>query len=255
MTYLNADKLCLNFPLNQFSTHAKGKQSDRFVYSRAGRPKALKVLEDVSFKLKAGDRLAIIGRNGAGKSTLLRLLGGAYYPDSGKVDSQGLIRGLYNLRLGVKQEASGYRNILLSGLVAGHSLKEVKSKMAEIAEYTELGDFLSMPVFTYSTGMRMRLMFAAATAFDPDILLMDEWIGAGDEEFRKKADQRMNELVEKSGILVLASHQRRLLQSICNKGLWLHEGHVKAYGNLDDVLAEYTKFGKKSQTDGTVSAV
>jgi len=221
MTNIIAEKMSVTFPI-----HGKLKDS-------------IKVLNDISFKLSSGDRLAIIGENGAGKSTLLRTLGGVYSLDQGSLQTSGRVRGLYNLSLGLQPEATGYRNILLSCLIAGHSPKQIKEKIPEIEDFSELGHFLSMPVMTYSTGMRMRLLFSAATAFDPDILLMDEWLGAGDEMFRKKAQVRMREHVEKAGVLVLASHQRRLLRETCNKGIWIHKGSCRAFGDLEPVLKEY----------------
>ncbi|MGV6800557.1 MAG: ABC transporter ATP-binding protein [bacterium] len=239
MSEINAENISLIYPLNFKPETGKSPDPERFVISSSGRVKGLKVLKNVSFHLKSGDRLAIIGRNGAGKSTLLKVLGGILPIDHGHLQINGKVRGLYNIHLGLRPEASGYRNIYLSGLLSGNSPKMIRAKMAEIAEFTELGDFLSMPVSTYSAGMRMRLMFAAATAFDPSILLMDEWLGAGDDLFRSKAQERMQQLVEKAGILVLASHQQKLLKDTCNKAIWLHQGEVLAFGTLEDVLADY----------------
>lgn len=241
MTSITARNLTLTYPMRFRPEGGRPADPDRFVVKPNGLVTGLKVLRDISFSLSAGDRLAIIGRNGAGKSTLLKVLGGILPVDEGELLIEGRVRGLYNIHLGLRPEATGYRNIFLSGLLSGHAPKTIRDKMPEIAAFTELGDFLSMPVSSYSAGMRMRLMFAAATAFDPEILLMDEWLGAGDDLFREKAQERMQELVQKAGILVLASHQQRLLRDTCNKAILLNQGQCVAFGGLEEVLAEYMR--------------
>ncbi len=194
-------------------------------------------LSDVSLSMRDGDRVGLIGRNGSGKSTLLRTIAGVYEPHVGEVEVHGRVAGLFSAGLGIRAEASGYRNIELAGLVAGRSNEDVRAKIADIAAFTELGEYLNMPVRTYSSGMAMRLKFACATAFAPDILLMDEWLGAGDPDFKKKASRRMDELVDQAGLLVLASHNHRLVQETCEKTIWMDRGCMRAFGPSELVVA------------------
>ncbi|MEQ8403754.1 MAG: ABC transporter ATP-binding protein [Oceanicaulis sp.] len=204
--------------------------------SRGAGGQSIEALRDISFELKAGDRLGLIGRNGSGKSTLLRVLAGVYSPTKGEVRSQGRVAPLFSVGLGVKHEATGRRNIILRGLMSGLTWKQAAEKIDEVAEFSELGPFLDLPVRTYSTGMAMRLSFAMATAFSPEILLLDEWIGAGDETFQKKAAARMNSLVSNAGITVMASHRRRLIKDVCNKALWLDGGRQCMLGPVVETM-------------------
>lgn len=214
-------------------------EDPRVVRGKNGRVRRFQVLKDISFELAVGDRLAIIGRNGSGKTTLLRLLHGVYMPESGIVDVDGMTDALFELGIGTRPLATGYQNIILGGLMRGFSRKEIEEHIPSIAEFSELGEFLHLPMNTYSAGMRMRLLFSLATAFDPEILLLDEWVSAGDARFRNKASERMNEHVEKAGILVLASHSARLLRRTCNKALWLEQGQVVKMGDLESVFEEF----------------
>jgi len=193
-------------------------------------------LSDVSLSIGAGDRIGLIGKNGAGKSTLLRVMAGIYPPTRGHVDVEGKISSMFNMGLGMQMEYSGMRNIQLSNLIGGVPLKDRAAAVADIAAFTELGDFLNSPVRTYSSGMGMRLKFACATTLQPDILLLDEWVGAGDAEFQAKATERMNSLVATAGIVVLATHNINLMKTICNKAAWLDEGKILKFGEIDEVL-------------------
>ncbi|WP_091735178.1 ABC transporter ATP-binding protein [Phenylobacterium immobile] len=181
-------------------------------------------LSGLNLELKAGDRLGLVGHNGSGKTTLLRALSGAYQPDEGEIEVHGRIAALLDLNLGVDPSASGYDNIRMRGRIAGLTAREIDAKMDEIAAFTGLGPFLAMPVKTYSAGMQARLAFAAATAVEADVLLMDEWIAVGDADFQKLAHQRLLGLVERAGILVLASHEVDLLKLYCNKVVRLEGG-------------------------------
>ena len=197
-------------------------------------------LSDLNMQLKAGDRLGLVGHNGSGKTTLLRALSGAYEPDEGSIDVHGRIAALLDLNLGVDPAATGYDNIRLRGRIAGLSAREIEERMDEIAEFTGLGPFLSMPVKTYSAGMQARLAFAAATAVEADVLLMDEWIAVGDADFQKIAHKRLLKLVERAGILVLASHDVELLRLYCNKVMRLEGGvasPVTDIKKLDELMA------------------
>jgi lipopolysaccharide transport system ATP-binding protein len=197
-------------------------------------------LSNLNLQLKAGDRLGLVGHNGSGKTTLLRALSGAYEPDEGSIEIEGHISALLDLGLGIDPSATGFDNIRLRGRIAGLSSKEVDERMDEIAEFSGLGPFLAMPVKTYSAGMQARLAFAVATAVDADVLLMDEWIAVGDSDFQKIAHQRLLGLVERAGILVLASHDLDLIRLYCNKVMRMEGGigsPVTAIKKLDELLA------------------
>ncbi len=181
-----------------------------------GRHQYVKALEGVSFELKPGDRLGLVGPNGAGKTTLLKLLYGIYKPTSGRIVSEGTIDALFNINLGFRRDATGRRNIALRGLINGWTPDEIAERTEQIIAFSELGEFIDMPFHTYSQGMAARLAFATATSKTPDILLMDEWIGAGDKEFQDKAKRRMNEMAEQAGIIVLASHNQGLIDKVCS---------------------------------------
>lgn len=204
----------------------------------SGRKRLVRALDGISFTLEPGDRLGLIGSNGAGKTTLLKVLYGIYEPTAGRVELEGRVDALFNVRLGFRQEATGRRNIELRGLINGWSRAEIAARMDEIIAFSELGDFIDMPMKSYSQGMAARLAFTVATSLEPEILLMDEWIGAGDPAFQDKAGKRMADLAERAGIVVLASHNHVLLRRICNKVLWLEGGKVKDFGAADRLLAE-----------------
>jgi ABC-type polysaccharide/polyol phosphate transport system ATPase subunit len=206
--------------------------------TRGGR-KVVQALHDICLDLRQGDRLAIVGHNGSGKSTLLKALAGIYYPQHGRIEREGPVTGIFNIALGFRQEASGYRNIMLKGLIAGKSRAEIERVIPEIAAFTELGPYLHMPLRTYSQGMAMRLAFAIATAYSSDILLMDEWIGAGDARFNEKIITRMNSFVESAHILVLASHSTPLLRRIANRAIWLEAGRIREAGSVEELVDRY----------------
>jgi ABC-type polysaccharide/polyol phosphate transport system ATPase subunit len=189
-----------------------------------GRQRFVKALDGVSFELKAGDRLGLVGGNGAGKTTLLKVLYGIYEPTAGCVEINGRVDALFNINLGFRREATGRRNIELRGLINGWSEKEIAARIEDIIEFSELGDFIDLPFKAYSQGMAARLAFSIATSFEPEILLMDEWIGAGDPSFQEKARARMEKIASKAGIIVLASHNHALLKKTCNKVLILERG-------------------------------
>lgn len=196
-------------------------------------------LNGVSFTLSAGDRLGLIGHNGAGKTTLLKLLYGIFRPTSGEVRREGRVDALFNINLGFRADVTGRRNIVLRGLMNGWSHAEIQERMDDIIEFSQLGEFIDMPFASYSQGMGARLAFAIATSFEPEILLMDEWIGAGDKEFAEQASKRLEAMVAKARIMVLASHNLDLLRKTCNKALWLKQGRVEALMDSEEALAAY----------------
>lgn len=201
----------------------------------------VRALQNISFELCHGDRLGLIGHNGAGKSTLLRLLAGVYEPIGGTITVDGRISPLFNAAPGLEGDDTGYENIRTCGMYLGMSEAEIERKLPGIAEFCELGNYLALPVRTYSAGMLTRLSFAIATSIDPDILLLDEGIGAGDARFAQRAEQRMNALIDRSSILVLASHSTTMVRDMCNKAALLESGQIVALGPVDSMLEEYEK--------------
>ena len=231
------------FPVLSFRDRSLRSRFVRAVTLRkagnAARPHIVTALNGVDLEIRAGDRLAVIGANGAGKTTLLRVLAGIYHPTTGTIDVCGRCLSLFDLAAGFDEEATGYENIMRRGLVIGARRSEIEARRAEIAEFTELGDRLDLPLRTYSSGMMLRLIFAVATAIEGEIVLLDEWIGVGDQQFRKKARQRLDEIVARAGILVLASHDVDLIKSTCNRAIMLQEGRITAAGTTDEILARY----------------
>lgn len=209
----------------------------------ADRVSIVQALDSVNLSIKHGDRVGLVGHNGAGKTTLLRVLAGIYEPGGGTIEIQGHVAPLFDIALGMDPEATGYENIFLRGLFLGLTRKEVQSRLTEIAEFTELGNFLDLPIRTYSAGMRMRLAFAVSTSIEPDILLLDEGIGAGDAAFLEKADGRLAQLSDKAGIIVLASHSESLAKSMCHKAVLLERGQVIATGETAAILDLYRQRG------------
>jgi lipopolysaccharide transport system ATP-binding protein len=203
----------------------------------------IKGLKNISLEIKAGERVGLVGHNGAGKTTLLRVLSGIYHPTGGRATIVGECISLINIGLGIDPEATGRENIRLRAVMMGMWPAQIDQRIEEIVDFTDLGDFIDMPFRTYSTGMQLRLAFAVSTAVRPQILVMDEWLSTGDEEFKKRADQRMSEVVSSAQILVLASHSRELLLRNCNRLIWLEHGQVHMDGDAGNVAEKY--FGVK----------
>ena len=229
MARIDVEDLSIRFPVYGSDSRSLKKHVARIaIGGRLGMEGAstpiVAALTGVTLKIEAGDRVALVGPNGSGKTTLLRAIAGVYSPDDGHVAVEGKIASLLDLALGIDPSATGYENIRLRGLVAGLSSAEIKAKEEQIAEFSGLGPFLSFPVKTYSAGMQARLAFATATSVDADILLMDEWIAVGDAEFKTRAHDRLTGLVERSHIVVLASHDAILIKSLCNKMVWMDHG-------------------------------
>jgi ABC-type polysaccharide/polyol phosphate transport system ATPase subunit len=196
-------------------------------------------LDGVTIHLKPGDRVGLIGRNGAGKSTLLRVIAGLTWPSSGKCTVEGVTQPLLSLGAGLNLDKSGLANILFFGKLMGLNRQNRQSLLEDVAEFAELGDFISLPVRSYSAGMSLRLAFGLATAFPNDILLIDEVIGAGDAFFVERARQRLGSLSENSKILVVASHSDAAIREFCNVAVWLDKGQIVDFGDPDEVLARY----------------
>jgi lipopolysaccharide transport system ATP-binding protein len=199
----------------------------------------VKALSGINIELRDGDRLGVIGHNGAGKSTFLRTLGRIYAPSSGEAVIEGQIGSLIDVSLGINPEATGRENIYIRGALLGIPKSIIQNSLEEIIDFSELGDFIDLPVRTYSSGMQMRLGFSISTLIRPDLLLMDEWLSVGDENFKLKAEQRLNQLIGTTSVLVLASHSKELIEKICNRVILLEHGRVILSGSPKEVLPQY----------------
>lgn len=245
MTYLKLSAVGVDFPV--FSSRSRGvlntllgrSASTGRIENSAGGQLNVHALRGIDLQLNEGDRVGLIGSNGAGKSTLLRVLSGVYEPTVGTIQSEGSISALTDLMLGMDADASGYDFITMRGIVMGKSKRQIRDMIPDIEEFTELAEYLHLPVRTYSSGMLLRLAFAVATASAPDILLMDEMIGVGDAHFLERARIRLETMMQRVKVLVLASHGDAILRTFCNKGLVLAEGRIIFQGSIDGCLEHY----------------
>lgn len=214
-------------------------------HNRDKGPKTFEALKGISFEVEKGEILGIIGKNGSGKSTLLRTLAGIFSPDEGTVDMHGYGVSLLSIGVGFQKELSGRENIYLSGMLLGFSEEEIKKKADEIIEFSELGDFIDMPVGTYSSGMHSKLAFSITAILETDIMLVDEVLSVGDERFKKKSYQKMRNLISnKDRTVVIVSHSLNALAELCTSVLWLHEGNIKMIGEPLEVIEKYRDFMK-----------
>jgi lipopolysaccharide transport system ATP-binding protein len=220
MALVQLEQVSVEYPI--YGTHAHSLKTTLASAATGGRigyhtgVTVIQALKDITLTLRDGDRLGVVGHNGAGKSTLLQTIAGVYPPTSGRLRREGTVSSLINPMLGMEMDASGYENIMIRGLIIGLNRRTILKLTPDIAEFSGLGDYLDMPVRTYSTGMMMRLGFAIATAVRTDILLMDEWLSVGDSDFRQQSEDRLREIVANTGILVLASHSPDLIARECN---------------------------------------
>ncbi|MDO4928063.1 MAG: ABC transporter ATP-binding protein [Corynebacterium sp.] len=243
MVSIDCYNACVEFPIFDAKSRSMKKAFLGAAGGAIGRNTSntvvVEALKDVNLHLQEGDRVGLVGHNGAGKSTLLRLLSGIYEPTRGSAIVKGRVAPVFDLGVGMDPEISGYENIIIRGLFLGQSRKQMKQKMDDIAEFTELGEYLSMPLRTYSTGMRIRLALGVVTSIEPEILLLDEGIGAVDAAFMAKARTRLQELVQRSGILVFASHSNDFLVQLCDTALLVDHGQITKAGAVDDVVEAY----------------
>lgn len=207
----------------------------------------VQALRDITFSLGRGDRLGLCGHNGSGKTTLLRVLAGIYYPTYGKISVEGRISSLLDTTFGLNVDATGRENVRLLLTYRRVPPRRIRELMPEIEAFTELGSYMDLPVRTYSAGMFARLAFAVATSSQPDILIMDEWLMAGDASFMKKAEARIDEFVSQANIVVLASHSDDLLRRVCNKVLRLEQGRVVSFGSPEEVLGPDPRTGAQPE--------
>jgi len=242
MVSIHVDNASVDFPIFD----AKSRSLKKTVLGLVGgniatgaKVPTIEALRDITLDLEHGARVGLVGHNGAGKSTLLRVLSGIYEPTRGRAVVDGRVAPVFDLGVGMDPEISGYDNIIIRGLFLGMTRKQMEKRVDDIADFTELGDFLSMPLRTYSTGMRVRLALGVVTSIDPEILLLDEGIGAVDAAFLEKARQRLNDLVARSGLLVFASHSDEFLADLCDTAIWMEQGRVKEHGPLRQVIRSY----------------
>jgi|HubBroStandDraft_1064217.scaffolds.fasta_scaffold00021_52 ABC-type polysaccharide/polyol phosphate transport system ATPase subunit len=244
MTSIVLDRVTVDFPIY----NARGRSLKTELLRRtvggnieSGQDKHLSVmaLREINLTLRNGDRLGLVGRNGAGKSTLLRVLSGVYEPPVGTVKIEGAVSALTDMMMGMDVEATGYENIILRSVFLGIPIAEAKRSVPDIEEFSELGNFLHLPMRTYSSGMMLRLAFAVTTAVTPEILIMDEVIGAGDIAFLGKAEKRLNRIIGDSQILVIATHNESMLKRFCNRAALMEEGRLVKLGTVAEVLDSY----------------
>jgi ABC-2 type transport system ATP-binding protein/lipopolysaccharide transport system ATP-binding protein len=235
MVSIELANVSVSFPI--YDTNARSLKNQFIAFSTGGRIArdstdrfVVQALDGVTLRLRRGDRVALVGRNGSGKSTLLRVIAGIYEPTRGSVLVTGRVAALLGGSPGMNPDSTGRENIVLNGLYLGLSKSQIREHIEDIVDFTELGSFIDLPLRTYSSGMRARLAFGIATAVIPEILLLDEGIGAGDASFIEKANRRLKEFVDRAGILVLASHSEALVRRFCNKYAKLERGRIVAEG-------------------------
>jgi ABC-2 type transport system ATP-binding protein len=244
MAKIILEKASVEFPVYNISARSFKKRFLRLatggqVSRDANQHVVVRSLNEISLTIDHGDRVGLIGHNGAGKSTLLRLLANIYEPTGGYLQVDGNVSPMLDLMQGIEAEFTGYENITMRGIILGLSRDLINQHIHEIAALTGLGDYLAMPVRTYSSGMMVRLAFAISTSISPDILLIDEIFGAGDSDFMQKARHKMISLMNQSSIVVTATHSDELIREFCNKTLLLEGGRIKYFGSVDEGLELY----------------
>ncbi|MBJ6127835.1 ABC transporter ATP-binding protein [Microvirga splendida] len=251
MALIKLENITLEFPVQALKSDRRRSSDERPIGGQLSSGQSghmiVRALDQLSLTLGPGDRLALLGHNGAGKTTLLRVMAKLYAPTHGRVTIQGRVAPLLNLGFGMDMDSTGYDNIFIRGLFLGMSKAELKKKADVIAEFSELGDFLDLPMRTYSSGMRARLAFAISTHVETDILLLDEVVATGDARFFKKANEKLESFARDSKLLVLASHSNKVLRELCNKALLLEHGRAKAFGPIEEVIETYAA---STGTDG-----
>jgi len=235
---INAEHLTMKFDMNPEKIDNIKEYIIKWI-KRDIKTEEFRAVDDVSFKLNKGDRMGLIGLNGAGKSTLLKIIAGVMKPTSGKITVSGNIAPLLELGAGFDPNYSGRENIFLNGAILGYSKDFLKSKYDEIAEFSELGRFLEIPIKNYSSGMRSKLGFSIATIVEPDILILDEVLSVGDAKFRNKSGDKIKSLFNSGVTVLLVSHSINQVRELCNKVIWLENGKIVMSGDADEVCDAY----------------
>lgn len=235
---IEVENLCINYrSLKSYSI----KQN--LLKGKRNKAEDFQAVKNVSFKLKKGEILGLIGKNGSGKSTMLKAIAGIFSPNSGSIDLHGNTISLLSIGVGFQKELSGRENILLSGMLLGFSEKEIQQRMDEIIEFSELGNFIDAPVRTYSSGMHSKLAFSITAILETDIMLIDEVLSVGDARFKKKSFKKMKQLInDKDRTVIIVSHSNDTISKLCNKVLWLNDGELIKYGDTKEILKEYEEF-------------
>ena len=240
MAKVELNNVSLTFHVRQHKRASLKEYLVRRMFRPGANPRmAVHALTDVTLTAEPGDRIGIVGHNGAGKSTLLKTIAGIYPPTTGTLSTEGKICSLFDITLGFELEATGMENITYRSYLQGETPRTLKKKLQEIADFTELGDFLDLPVRHYSAGMMMRLAFSIATMVQPEILLIDEVLAVGDLAFQHKAQARMKEIMSRAGMMFVVAHDLTTLTNVCNRAVWLTHGRVVKEGTPQDVVAAY----------------
>jgi lipopolysaccharide transport system ATP-binding protein len=240
MARIELEDLNLTFTVRkERSVHLKDFILKRLFLPSKNPAMEVRALRDINLRIEQGGRVGIIGHNGAGKSTMLKILAGIYQPTRGRRYVEGRISSLFDIALGFEDEANGWENIAYRSYLQGETPASVRAKRDAIAEFSELGDFMDMPVRYYSAGMRVRLAFSIATAIEPEILLVDEVLSVGDLAFQKKARERMRDMMAKAHLMVVVSHDLESLPHVCNEVMWLDHGRIRMMGACTEVIAAY----------------
>lgn len=244
MTYIKLQDVSISFAIYNSKTRSVRTELFRAIGGKIHSVDStvyIDALNSINLEIHNGDRLGIIGHNGAGKTTLLKLLSRIYEPTKGTFLSEGSVSSLTDITMGMDPESTGYQNIIMRCILLGMTIKEAKAKVEEIIEFSELREYIDLPMRTYSTGMYLRLAFTISTCIVPDILIMDEMIGTGDASFIEKARLRLMNFISKTKIIVLSSHNMQIIKDICNKGLWMEKGKIIMYDDIEKVVEAYEK--------------
>jgi ABC-type polysaccharide/polyol phosphate transport system ATPase subunit len=243
MANIKLEKVSLVYPI--YGINARSFKSQLISMAVGGklsqenRMVEVEALKEITLSIESGDRVGLIGHNGAGKTSFLKVLAEIYQPTMGKIIVEGSSNCIFDIMMGLDPELTGYENIFLRGLILGLSKQEVKKITPDIEEFAELGEFMKMPIKSYSSGMMVRLAFGIATSIASDILLIDEVVNVGDVQFREKAKKRLTAFIHQAHILVLSTHDFSILREFCNKALWLEKGQIKKFGEIEEVLAAH----------------
>lgn len=236
---IEANHIGIKFKLSRFKKVTARSFIQDLIQPKKHINKEFWAIKDVSFSLKKGEILGVVGNNGSGKSTLLRIIAGVYEPDKGYINVNGSVSPLLSLGTGFKQDLSGYENIFLNGVIIGFSYKEIKNKLHEIIEFAELNDFIYEPVKYYSSGMKARLGFSIAVHLKRDIMLIDEILGVGDFRFRKKSQDKMKEIIQSGQTIIIVSHNLDSIREYATKAIWINKGVLMESGDVNKVIDKY----------------